>query len=80
MASVTRDLDRMLPLPKNHTPNVVDRWPRRPYLGFQFPKRRDYYRIELARESQRCGRCRLRELTDRQAPGRLEMRIQQVNR
>ncbi|XAQ48418.1 group II intron maturase-specific domain-containing protein [Sulfobacillus thermotolerans] len=64
----------------NPTKSAVDRLTRRPYLGFKFLTHRGQYRIGLARESLRRVRRRLRELTDRHAPGRLETRIQQVNR
>ncbi|WP_242968660.1 reverse transcriptase domain-containing protein [Sulfobacillus sp. hq2] len=80
LASVTRYLDRTLHLPVNPTKSAVDRLTRRPYLGFKFLTHRGQYRIGLARESLRRVRRRLRELTDRHAPGRLETRIQQVNR
>jgi group II intron reverse transcriptase/maturase len=80
LASVTRFLDRTLHLPVNPTKSAVDRLTRRPYLGFKFLKHRDHYRIGLARESLRRVKRRLRELTDRHAPGRLEARIQQINR
>ena len=80
LASVTRFLDRTLHLPVNPTKSAVDRLTRRPYLGFKFLKHRDHYRIGLARESLRRVKRRLRELTDRHAPGRLEARIQQTNR
>jgi RNA-directed DNA polymerase len=80
LASVTRFLDRTLHLPVNPTKSAVDRLTRRPYLGFKFLKHRGHYRIGLARESWRRVKRRLRELTDRHAPGRLEARIQQINR
>ena len=80
LASVTRYLDRTLHLPVNQTKSAVDRLTRRPYLGFKFLKHRGQYRIGLARESLRRVKRRLRELTDRHAPGRLETRIQQGNR
>jgi group II intron reverse transcriptase/maturase len=80
LASVTRFLDRTLHLPVNPTKSAVDRLTRRPYLGFKFLKHRGHYRIGLARESLRRVKRRLRELTDRHAPGRLEARIQQINR
>ena len=80
LASVTRFLDRTLHLPVNQTKSAVDRITRRPYLGFKFLNYRGQYRIGLSRESLRRVKRRLRELTDRHAPGRLEQRIQQVNR
>lgn len=80
LASVSRFLDRTLRLPVNQSKSAVDRLTRRPYLGFKFLKHRGQYRIGLARESLRRVKRRLRELTDRHAPGRLEARIQQVNR
>ncbi len=80
LASVTRFLDRTLHLPVNPLKSAVDRLIRRPYLGFKFLKHRGQYRIGLSRESVRRVKRRLRELTDRHAPGRMEARIQQLNR
>ncbi len=80
LASVTRYLDRMLHLPVNLTKSAVDRLVHRTYLGFKFLKSRGHYRIGVAPESLRRVKRRLRELTDRHAPGRLEERIQAVNR
>ncbi|MCY0899486.1 MAG: group II intron reverse transcriptase/maturase [Firmicutes bacterium] len=80
LASVTRYLDRTLHLPVNQTNSAVDRLTRRPYLGFKVLTHRGQYRMGLARESRRRVKRRLWELTDQHAPGRLETRIQQVNR
>ncbi|AEJ39190.1 group II intron-encoding maturase [Sulfobacillus acidophilus TPY] len=80
LTSVTRYLEHRLHLPVNTAKSAVDRLTRRPYLGFKFLKYRGQYRIGRARESLRRVKRRLRELTDRHAPGRLEARIQQVNR
>ena len=80
LASVTRYLDRTLHLPVNLTKSAVDRLVRRTYLGFKFLKSRGHYRIGVAPESLRPVQRRLRELTDRHAPGRLAARIQAVNR
>ena len=80
LASVTRYLDHTLPLPVNTTKSAVDHLTRRTYLGFKVLKRRDGFRRGIASESLRRVRCRLRELTDRQARGTLPQRIQAVNR
>ncbi|AEJ40440.1 group II intron-encoding maturase [Sulfobacillus acidophilus TPY] len=80
LASVSRYLDRTLHLPVNLTKSAVDRLVRRTYLGFKFLKSRAQYRLGIAPESLRRVKGRLRELTDRHAPGRLTARIQAVNR
>lgn len=80
LASVTRYLDQRLHLPVNTTKSAVDRLARRPYLGFRFLKSPQGYRIGVAPESRRRVRRRLRELTDRHAPGTLSQRIEAVNR
>lgn len=80
LASVTRYLDRTLHLPVNRAKSAVDRITRRPYLGFKFLRTTQGYRIGVAPEAVKRVRRRLRELTDRHAPGLLPRRIQQVNR
>lgn len=77
-ASVTRFIERRLKLKVNQAKSAVDRPWKRKFLGFSFsvdpePK------VRIAKESLQKAKVRIREMTSRKKPMKMEERIQELN-
>jgi len=79
MGSVVEFLEKKLKLRVNRRKSKVDRANRVKFLGFSFYKHRGEVRIRVATESLHRLRRRLRRVTRRTRPGKLEEVIREVN-
>jgi group II intron reverse transcriptase/maturase len=80
MESVKKFLEKKLKLKVNAKKSKVDRATRVKFLGFSFYKYKGEVRIRVAKRSLERFRERLRRLTKRTRPGKLEDIIQEINR
>ncbi|RQW07708.1 group II intron reverse transcriptase/maturase [Paenibacillus rhizophilus] len=77
-ASVTRFIETRLKLKVNQAKSAVDRPWRRKFLGFSFSVDKEP-KVRIAKQSLQKAKVRIREITSRKKPMRMEERIKELN-
>ena len=79
MASVTRFIEGKLKLKVNHAKSAVDQPWKRKFLGFSFTEDK-VPRVRVSKQAIDKAKTRIRKLTSRKSPMKMEQRIQKLNR
>jgi RNA-directed DNA polymerase len=77
-ASITRFIEIKLKLKVNQTKSAVDRPWRRKFLGFSFSMNKEP-KVRVAKQSLEKAKAKIREITSRKMPMKMEERIKELN-